>query len=97
MIGHFGSLDALLERVEEVPFLRMRGALQIAEKLRKGRDDALLYRLLSTIARDATVPLSAADYACARPDTVALEATLDQLKFGPLTRRRCRDWHARFA
>ena len=97
LIGHFGSLDALLERVEEVPFLRMRGATQIAEKLRKGRDDALLYRLLSTIARDANVPLTAADYACSAPDPAALEAVLDRLKFGPLTRRRCRDWHARFA
>lgn len=96
LIGHFGSLDALLERVEEVPFLRLRGALQIAEKLRKGRDDALLYRLLSTIARDAPVPLEATHYACAAPDLTALESTLDRLKFGPLTRRRCREWHARF-
>lgn len=96
LIGHFGSLDALLERVEEVPFLRLRGALQIAEKLRKGRDDALLYRLLSTIARDAPVPVDATSYACVAPDLAKLETTLDQLKFGPLTRRRCREWHARF-
>ncbi len=96
LIGHFGSLDALLERVEEVPFLRLRGALQIAEKLRKGRDDAFLYRLLSTIARDAPVPLIANQYACGAPDLATLETTLDRLKFGPLTRRRCREWHARF-
>lgn len=96
LIGHFGSLDALLERVEEVPFLRLRGAAQIAEKLRKGRDDALLFRLLSRIALDAPVPMAAADYACTAPDMTALEATLDQLRFGPLTRRRCREWRQRF-
>ncbi len=96
LIGHFGSLDTLLERVEEVPFLRLRGATQIAEKLRKGRDDALLYRLLSRIALDAPVPVDAAAYACAAPDMAALEATLDQLRFGPLTRRRCREWRQRF-
>lgn len=96
LIGHFGSLDALLERVEEVPFLRMRGATQIAEKLRKGRDDALLYRLLSRIALDAPVPVDAQAYACMPPDMAALEAILDQLRFGPLTRRRCREWRQRF-
>lgn len=96
LIAHFGSLDALLERVAEVPFLRLRGATQIAEKLRKGRDDALLFRLLSRIALDAPVPLAAADYACARPDGNALDPLLDQLRFGPLTRRRCREWRQRF-
>ena len=96
LIGHFGSLDDLLARVEEVPFLRMRGAAQIAEKLRKGRDEALLYRLLSRIALDAPVPVEAGAYACTAPDTAAVEATLDQLRFGPLTRRRCREWRQRF-
>lgn len=97
LIGHFGSLDTLLERVEEVPFLRLRGATQIAEKLRKGRDEALLYRLLSRIALDAPVPLQAADYACAKPDEPELEQVLTELRFGPLTRRRCRDWQQRFS
>lgn len=96
LIGHFGSLDALLERVEEVPFLRLRGATQIAEKLRKGRDDALLFRLLSRIALDAPVPVDAGAYACVAPDMAAVEALLDQLRFGPLTRRRCREWRQRF-
>ena len=97
LIGHFGSLDALLGRVDEVPFLRLRGAAQVAEKLRKGRDDALLFRLLSRIALNAPVPSEAAAYACAAPKSSDLDALLDQLRFGPLTRRRCREWRQRFA
>lgn len=96
LIGHFGSLDALLERIDEVPFLRLRGATQIAEKLRKSRDDAHLYRLLSRIALDAPVPMAAHDYVCRAPDLDALDGLFDQLRFGPLTRRRCREWRQRF-
>mgnify|MGYP001362389240 CR=1 FL=1 len=97
LIGHFGSLDALLGRVDEVPFLRLRGAAQVAEKLRKGRDDALLFRLLSRIALDAPVPPEAAAYACTAPTSSDLDPLLDRLRFGPLTRRRCREWQQRFA
>ena len=34
LLAHFGSLDALLERVDEVGFLRLRGAAQVAARLR---------------------------------------------------------------
>src|SRR5690606_11437514 len=53
LLGHFGSLDALLGRLDEVPFLRMRGAATVAARLREHREQALLYRQLSTIACDA--------------------------------------------
>jgi DNA polymerase I len=89
LIGHFGSLDALLERVDEVGFLRMRGAAQVAEKLKAGREDARLYRQLSTIATYAPVPNEPNGYRINRPEPIALEALLDRLRFGPITRRRC--------
>ena len=57
LLGHFGSLDELLERLAEVPFLRLRGSAQHAERLRAHRDIALLSRRLATIACDA--PLAA--------------------------------------
>src|SRR5690606_41540913 len=53
LLAHFDSLDALLERIDEVPFLRFRGAAQAGAKLRLHRVQALLYRQLSTIALDA--------------------------------------------
>src|SRR5690606_41310026 len=46
LLAHFGSLDALLARVEEIPFLRLRGAARCAERLREHRGQALLCRQL---------------------------------------------------
>lgn len=92
LIGHFGSLDAVLARVNEVAFLRMRGSAQIAEKLKAGRDDARLFRQLSTIAVDAPVPEHPDGYRIGGGDKQTLTDLLDQLRFGPITRRRCLEW-----
>lgn len=88
LLGHFGSLDALLARVDEVPYLRLRGAKQLGDTLKQHRDDALLYRQLSAIALHAEVPTDEADYRLQPGDRATLEALLDQLRFGPLTRRK---------
>lgn len=90
LLQHFGSLDALLARVEEVPFLRLRGAAGHAARLRQYRDQALLSRRLATIALDAPLPADIAD-ARRRPSSALrerLEAVLEHLRFGPMTRRR---------
>ena len=91
LLAHFGTLDALLERVDEIPFLRFRGAAQTAAKLRLHREQALLCRRLTTIALNA--PLEAhADAATAfqrgASDGGRLLALCESLRFGPLTRRR---------
>lgn len=88
LLAHFGSLDALLERVDEVPFLRFRGAAQAAARLREHRDQALLCRLLATIALDAPLCPAAPAYARHDPDPDRLPALCEALRFGPLTRRR---------
>lgn len=88
LLGHFGSLDALLERLAEVPYLRLRGSAQHAERLREHRETALLSRQLATIVLDAPLP---DDFGLAerRPvDAAALEALSEHLRFGPMTRRR---------
>jgi 5'-3' exonuclease len=87
LLAHFGNLDALLERIEEVPFLRLRGAASVAAKLRAHREQALLCRQLTTIARDAPLDHDR-DFARENPDAAALLALCDALRFGPLTRRR---------
>ena len=90
LLHHFGTLDALLERADEVAFLRMRGAAAAALKLREHAQSARLSRLLSGIALDAPVPLEANDYLRRSFDTGAVESLLDRLKLGPLTRARVR-------
>ncbi len=88
LLGHFGSLDILLERLGEVPFLRLRGSAGHAERLREHREIALLSRRLATIACDAPLP---DDFDCGVRgivDEAALDSLSERLRFGPLTRRR---------
>ena len=88
LLSHFGSLDALLERVDEVPFLRLRGAAASAAKLREHGEQARLYRRLTRIALDAPVPDDADALRRGAGDAAALETLCGQLRFGPLTRSR---------
>ncbi len=90
LLHHFGTLDALLERAEEVAFLRTRGAAAASMRLREHAESARLSRLLSVIALDAPVPLGAEAYTRRAMDSTAIEALFDRLKLGPLTRARVR-------
>jgi DNA polymerase I len=88
LLAHFGSLDELLVRVDEVAFLRFRGAAQAAARLREHRAQALLCRQLSTISLDAPIIDAAPPFARGGTDAGTLLALCDALGFGPMTRRR---------
>ena len=88
LLAHFGSLDTLLSRIDEVAFLRLRGAAQMAVRLREQREQALLWRQLATIALDAPVDSIAPDHQRSSPDPDMLGALAESLRFGPMTRRR---------
>jgi len=91
LLAHFGSLDVLLTRIDEVAFLRMRGAAQMAVRLREQREHALLWRQLSTIALDAPVDSVEPDFIRAGVDAGMLAALSESLRFGPMTRRRLQE------
>lgn len=88
LLGHFGDLDSLLARVEEVPFLRLRGAAQAAAKLREHREQTLLWRRLTRIDCEAPLGTSAPSFARGGGEAEALGRLCDTLRFGPMTRRR---------
>ncbi len=88
LLAHFGNLDALLDRVDEVPFLRIRGAASCATKLREHAEAARLYRRLTRIALDAPVAESSEALRRVPSEAATLEALCDRLRFGPLTRTR---------
>ena len=88
LLGHFGSLDALLARHAEIAFLRLRGAAMHAQRLKEHREMALLCRQLATIALDAPLPEAFVDGARGPHDEAMLGALLDRLRVGPMTRRR---------
>lgn len=90
LLAHFGSLDELLSRIDEIPYLRIRGAASLAARLRSHSAQALLSRQLAMIALDAPVPCAPEALQWRLPDFDALEALFDRLRFGPMTRSRVR-------
>ncbi|HEX5960180.1 MAG TPA: 5'-3' exonuclease H3TH domain-containing protein [Rhodanobacteraceae bacterium] len=90
LLAYFGELETLLARVDEVPFLRLRGAKSLAEKLRAHADLALLSQRLARIALDAPVPGDPDGLLRRTADPAALEALCERLRIGPLTRTRAR-------
>jgi 5'-3' exonuclease len=90
LLAHFGSLDVLLTRIEEIPFLRFRGAAAAYAKLKANLALARLSRALTGIALDAPVPTAPPALARRGADTEAANALFDRLRFGPLTRARLR-------
>ncbi|MEO5624309.1 MAG: 5'-3' exonuclease H3TH domain-containing protein, partial [Dokdonella sp.] len=83
LLHHFGTLDALLERADEVAFLRTRGAAAAALRLREHAAIARLSRRLTGIALDAPVPGLADDYLRRKHDATAVETLFERLCFGP--------------
>ena len=88
LLAHFDTLDALLARVEEVPYLRLRGAASAAARLHQHREQALLCRQLATIALDAPLNGASLHFVRGSVDASVLLALCESLRFGPLTRRR---------
>jgi DNA polymerase I len=91
LLAHFGTLDTLLARLDEVPYLRLRGAAATAAKIRTHRDQALLSRQLTVIALDAPVVADPEHYGVRVPEEAKVEDLMERLRFGPMTRRRVRD------
>ena len=89
LLAIFDSLDALYARIEEVPYLRLRGAGQTYVRLKEHRAQAMLSRTLASIVLDAPVPTHPSGLARAAADANALDTLLDALRFGPLTKKRC--------
>lgn len=87
LLRHFGSLDALYQRLGEVAFLRIRGAKALHARLQEQQAQARLSLQLTTIACDAPVP-PPPELQRRPADLPGLNALFDQLGFGPFLRRR---------
>ncbi len=90
LLARFGSLDQLLEHIEEVPFLSIRGAKSCAARLRQHTAMARTCRRLTRIALDAPVPPHTGNLARRLPDHARLDELVRHLRMGPLTRDRLR-------
>lgn len=88
LLEHFGTLDELLARLDEVSYLRIRGAPMIGAKLRAHAEQARLSRQLAAIALDAPVPRAPEALLRRVPDSSALDALFERVRLGPSTRAR---------
>ena len=85
LLNHFGDLDSLLSRINEIEFLSFRGAKSCQKKIRTHQEDARLSKILSQIVLDA--PLENDDIMKSQTDSDALIAFIEEMKFGPMLRR----------
>ena len=89
LLSHFGDLDSIYERLEEVEHLSIRGAKSLQKKLQDNREAAELARRLTII--DTAVPsaLASPDLTRNVVDTARLNRLFDDLAFGGMLRNRC--------
>jgi 5'-3' exonuclease len=88
LLGHFGSLADLYERLEELPRLPWRGAGALRAKLEAGREAAFLSRSLAEVHRQVPgVRAGLADLAFAGADRKRVDPLFDRLGFGRIRER----------
>lgn len=89
LLGHFGDLDSLYQRLDEVPFLSVRGAKSLHRKLADNKDAAHLARQLTVIETAVDSALASPDLQRAPVDSDKLNRLFDDLAFGGMLRQRC--------
>ena len=89
LLQHFGDLDSLYLRLEEVPHLSIRGARSLQKKLADHRESAELARRLTLIKTDVESALASPETARNLVDAASLNRLFDELQFGGMLRQRC--------
>jgi len=89
LLGHFGSLDTLYERLEEVQHLGIRGARSLQKKLDDHREAAALAKRLTVIEKGVESALASPELGRTEVDVARLNRLFDDLSFGGMLRQRC--------
>jgi len=89
LLGHFGDLDELFQRLEEVQHLSIRGAKSLQKKLEDNWEAAELARKLTVLETAVESALASPDLRRKEIDTAKLNRLFDELKFGGMLRHRC--------
>ena len=89
LLAHFGDLDSVYDRIDEVAALPIRGAKSLQRKLTENRDAAELARRLTVIETAVESALEAPLLSRGEVDTARLNRLFDELSFGGMLRQRC--------
>lgn len=88
LLGHFETLDNMLERSAEAAFLSIRGAKSLAAKLKTHVEEARLARQLTGICCEAPLPQPVPELTRKSIDMAAMDDLFDYLNFGSTLRQR---------
>jgi 5'-3' exonuclease len=89
LLAHFGDLDSLYRRLDEVPALGIRGAKSLHRKLADNQHAAELALKLTRIETAVESALATPDLTRNEVDTARLNRLFDELSFGGMLRQRC--------
>jgi len=89
LLGHFGDLNNIYERLDEVQHLGIRGAKSLQKKLADHRDAAELAKKLTVIETAVESALASPELGRTEVDTARLNSLFDELSFGGMLRQRC--------
>jgi 5'-3' exonuclease len=89
LLGHFGDLDTIYDRLDEVEQLQIRGAKSLQKKLADHREAADLAKKLTVIETAVESALASPLLGRTEVDTARLNRLFDELSFGGMLRQRC--------
>ncbi len=89
LLNHFDDLDTLWERLDEVPYLRVRGAKSLHRKLADNRAAAELAQRLTVIETGVQSALDNPAIERGELDEARLNRLFDEMDLGQMLRRRC--------
>jgi len=89
LLGHFGDMDQIYQRLDEVQHLGIRGAKSLQKRLADHRGAAELARKLTVIETAVESTLSSPGLGRTEVDTARLNRLFDDLAFGGMLRQRC--------
>lgn len=80
LIQHFGSIESMLDRPEEIESLGIRGAAGVRKKIEEGAQTALLSKQLATVRTDVPIDNTLEELAFKTPHTEELLALAEELE-----------------
>jgi len=86
LLKKFGTIDQLLENIEAISGMKIRGAGRIQELVQEHQDIIRLSRKLTHIERNADIPYP--ELSPGKPDQAALQELLTHLRFSPAQMKR---------
>lgn len=90
LLSHFGSIDGLYNRLDELDSLKLRGAKKMKQTLTEHEASIRIFQEITRIHQDIDLEVSLDDLGPAAPDAAALTAFAEEMNFGQRLRDRLR-------